>query len=140
MKHVKKVKKPSLPKLKKTAWKLWSKIVRKDSVCKLCGIKYGEIKVNGKPAVLNAHHVIGRENHALSWDLKNGISLCQNCHKYSKIGAHKGGIIFSEWFRITYPDVYDYLLKNYNTEVNITVEYIEEIIKKFKETAKNEQN
>jgi hypothetical protein len=138
MKKSSKPKKPNLAKLKRIAFKLWSEIVRKDGYCKYCEAKNGDLKQNGKPTILNAHHVIGRENYALCWDILNGVCLCQNCHKFSRHGAHRGGIIFSEWFRVTHPETYEYLLRNYNKEVNITVEYVQGIIDNFKEILKNE--
>jgi hypothetical protein len=129
MKKNKKIKKPSIFKLKKQAWKLWSEIVRNKGYCELCGIKYKELNKRGRPTILNAHHVVGRENHNLSWDIENGVSLCSWCHKFSSTGAHKGGIIFSEWFRQKYPERYEYLLKNYQNNVDLTTEYLENIIK-----------
>lgn len=129
---IKKTKKATLPKLRKEAFKLWSEIVRKGGYCELCGVKYRDLKPNGKPVILNAHHIIGRENHALAFDIKNGCSLCQNCHKYSKTGAHKGGIVFSDWFMQKYPEKYQYLLQSYQKVVELNIEYMQNIIESLK--------
>lgn len=124
-----KSKKITIPKLKKKAYKIWSEIVRKRGFCELCGKKYKQIRENGKPVILNAHHIIGRENLKLSWNILNGISLCSYCHKFSKIGPHKGGIIFSDWYQKKYPNNYKYLLETYSQSIELTIEYMEKIIK-----------
>lgn len=137
MKAIKKVKKPKkikLPKLKKQAWVLWSQIVRYVGYCELCGIKYKELNAGGKPTILHAHHIIGRENYMLAWDVKNGVSLCAYCHKFSRTGAHKGGIIFSDWFMKKYPERYEYLLRVYNTSVELTIESMQILIENLTKT------
>lgn len=120
-------------KLKRKAFKIWSQTVRRDRQCEICGIKHGEPTKNGKPAILNAHHIVGRHNLALAWDLKNGISLCSYCHKFSKTGPHQGGIIFSEWFRVNHPEEYAYLLEHHMDNVDITLEHMLEVIKNLEE-------
>lgn len=120
-----------LVKLRKKAFKLWSLRVREIGKCELCGKKYKEINEKGKPTILQAHHIIGRENKRLAWDLNNSICLCSYCHKWSRIGPHRGSIIFSDWFRVNYPEKYDYLLKNWNPEPEATLEYLQEAIKKL---------
>ena len=131
MKAIKKVKKPKkikLPKLKKQAWALWSQIVRHIGHCELCGIKYKELTPKGKPAILNAHHLISRENFSLSWDVKNGISLCQMCHKYSKNSPHKNGLIFSNWYMQKHPENFEYLLENWKGNFDLSIENLQKII------------
>lgn len=119
--------------LKRKAFQLWSLNVRKNGVCEHCGVQNKSIKPNGKPVILHAHHIISRQNKALAWDVKNGICLCAFCHKFSQIGPHQGGIIFAEWFRNKYPDIHEYLLKNYQNEVEITPEHMEVIVEELKE-------
>mgnify|MGYP003595584969 CR=1 FL=1 len=120
-----------LVKLRKKAFKLWSLKVRAGGACELCGKKYKEINEKGKPTILQAHHIIGRENKNLAWDVLNGVCLCSNCHKFSRTSAHRGSIIFTDWFMKKYPDRYDYLLKNYMVEVEPTVEYMQKQIEKL---------
>ena len=137
MKAIKKIKKPkkiSISKLKKHAWKLWSLIGRHKGYCELCGIKYKEINIRGKPTILNSHHVVGRENYALSWDILNSVSLCCFCHKWSPIGPHRGGIIFSDWFMKKYPERYAYLLQSYSTPVELTIESMQILIENLTKT------
>lgn len=140
MKKKKKEKKPKkikLPKLKREAWRLWSLIVRFKGVCEKCGAKYKEINNNGHPTILHSHHVVGRENYSLSWDVLNGVSLCMFCHKYSRIGPHRGGIIFSDWYMKKFPDNYTYLLNHYQDSVELTIEYMQNIIENLKEELNN---
>jgi hypothetical protein len=115
-------------KLRKKAFKLWSLRVRELGVCDLCGKKYKEINEKGKPTILQAHHIIGRENKRLAWDVKNGVCLCSYCHKWSRAGAHRGSIIFTDWFMKKHPDRYDYLIENCNVEVEPTIEYMQKQI------------
>lgn len=139
----KKIKKPNLRKLVKKAFSLWSecgRIMHKNQ-CELCGVHDKEIGKNGKPTVLNAHHIIIRQNKALRFDLRNLCLLCRNCHKYSSHGAHRGTIIFSEWFRNYRPDDYKYLLENENGPIVDDVESVQKVIDdlmKFKEENKDE--
>jgi hypothetical protein len=118
-----------LSKLRKKAFKLWSEKVRSIGHCELCNKKYKEINEKGKPTILQAHHIIGRENKNLAWDVLNGVSLCSFCHKWSRTGAHRGSIIFNEWFRLKYPERYDYLLKNWNTQVEVDITFLTQKIK-----------
>lgn len=88
-----------------------------DNTCEMCGIRVGETKENGKPAILNAHHLIPKESFPnLRYDLRNGCCLCQYHHKFSKDSAHRGGLVFADWFKNKRPQDYAYLLKAYTTE------------------------
>lgn len=114
----KKPKKPKstkvlLAKAKRKAYRVWSEAVRlvHNNTCELCGAVSGETKENGKPVILNAHHIVTRDNPVLRFDIRNGCCLCQYCHKYSRTGAHRGTIVFSEWLRGGRYDDYAYLLK-----------------------------
>jgi len=139
MKHKIFGKKHQIQKLKRKAFKIWSQTVRKNGYCEICGIKHGELTKNGKPAMLNAHHIVGRSNPALAWDLKNGISLCSYCHKFSKTGPHQGGIIFAEWFRVHHPEEYTYLLEHHSNIVDITLEHMLEVIKRLEDESNAKQ-
>jgi hypothetical protein len=133
---MKKVKKPTIPKLRKKAFKLWSEIVRKDGKCEICGCIKGTLNAKGKPVILHAHHLIGRENHALMFDIQNGISLCVGHHKYFKDSAHKGGLVFHDWFMKKYPERYNYLLINAANQVDLNIQTLQEIIKQLEELNK----
>jgi len=78
--------------------KLWKEAIHKrDVVCQVCG----------KESTPNAHHVIGRRNHSVRWDLDNGIILCSGCHTMCNQSAHQDPLWFTEWFIKNYPDRYD---------------------------------
>jgi hypothetical protein len=69
--EMKKVKKKSLAKLKKTADDLWGLIIRtRDPVCRLC---------KARPT-RNAHHIMNRRHKNTRHDLRNGMGLCYRCH------------------------------------------------------------
>lgn len=59
---------------------IWKKDVYKKDLytCQCCGAKNG----NGKHIVLNAHHILNwSDNEEFRYDLDNGITLCDNCHR-----------------------------------------------------------
>ena len=141
MKTVKKIKKPKklkVPKLKKDLWKIWSSIVRHKNYCDLCGIKNGELTKNNKKCVLNAHHLISKDaSYNLAWDVENGISLCQNCHRFSKIGPHKNSLIFANWFNNKYPEKYQYLLDKWMVPFDLSIENLQKIQEILQKTLEN---
>ena len=67
---------------------LWSQIVRSVGRCQYCG----------KTENLHAHHIFGRTNKAVRWDLENGVCLCAGCHKFSRVfSAHETPTEFTIW-------------------------------------------
>jgi hypothetical protein len=104
----------------------WSKAVkvRDDYTCQMCG------SVSG----LNSHHIIGRINYSLRFDLKNGLTLCSSCHKFSRNSAHNNPVYFIDWYKKHYPEDYEYLL----TKKNIIAKYLdyETILQELKEVSK----
>lgn len=107
-----------LKKATNKAFSLWGECGRlfADDRCELCGAHRGDIKENGKPTVLNGHHLRIRDDHSLRFDPHNNSTLCQWCHKFSREGAHRGTILFNEWLRNNRAFDYEYLLKNANGE------------------------
>ena len=101
--------------------KLWSEIIRSKGYCEICGTT-----VN-----LNAHHIVGRINNALRWDLRNGICICVSCHKFSTHSAHNDSIGFMKWFRKNHYKDYLYLCKKRNEIVHYTISDYEEIYQKL---------
>lgn len=83
--------------------KIWSETIRQREFCEMCG----------KPAN-NPHHVIGRRNLTLRWDLRCGCLLCAYCHTLSKFSAHQDPLGFAEYFKKARPDDYEYLLVRRN--------------------------
>ena len=80
--------------IKKKLDVLWSKIIHDRGACEVCGAP-------GK----NAHHIIGRINYALRWDLRNGCLLCIGCH----FKAHNNPIEFLDFIWTNIPGDYLYL-------------------------------
>lgn len=106
-------KKLSPAKLKKECDALWSKIIRKKGTCEVCGKKLN----------LNAHHIIGRKNLTLRFDLKNGCCLCSGCHKFYQQSAHEDPLWFTEWLKQNRPDDYNYLQEQKNKKTT-SIDYL----------------
>ena len=62
----------------------WSRAILSKGVCEVCG----------ETQFLNPHHIEGRRNLRLRWDLRNGVCLCSGCHIFRKDSAHQS----PEWF------------------------------------------
>jgi hypothetical protein len=105
---------------------IWSKIIRFPGKCERCG----------KTQYLNSHHVIGRINYFLRFDLRNGCCLCSSCHVFSKEAAHNDPIGFINWFKDTRPDDYQYLLENRNKIAHYSIYDYQNILKDLKEKLK----
>ena len=67
-------------------------------------------QVCGGTSFLNAHHVIGRRNRNVRWDLDNGVLLCSGCHTFRVQSAHQDPLWFSEWFQDRYPNRYESIM------------------------------
>ena len=104
---------------------LWSEIIRSKKYCERCG----------KPAN-NAHHVIGRVNLVLRWDVRNGCLLCSNCHYLQKYSAHQDPLGLMEWFRKTRPEDYKYLKEKKNETRTFSILDYRKIYKDLKHVAK----
>lgn len=92
--------------LKNKADKLWREAVWKRD-------KY-QCQVCGKEA-RNAHHIVGRRNFRLRWEIDNGITLCPYHHTFSStFSAHQTPTIFAEWFRDMFPDRHHFLMNRVN--------------------------
>lgn len=84
--------------------KLWRDAIHeRDGYCQICG---------HKGSYLNAHHVIGRRNQNLRWELQNGLLLCSGCHALKTLSAHQDPIWFLDWFKQKYPERYEYITSN----------------------------
>lgn len=64
----------------------------------------------GSEKMLNAHHIIPRENMKFMLDVNNGISLCPLHHNFSReISAHKNSIVFYIWMEENRKEQFEYL-------------------------------
>lgn len=118
MKKIKKITKKEIKRQarisKRKQLQEWSSFVRKrdNNFCQICGIKDKELTKNGKPAVLNSHHVLAKEGFYsfLMFDVGNGILICQNCHRFSRVcSAHRQEFAFFIWLMSNKPEQFEYL-------------------------------
>jgi len=74
-------------KAEKAAEKGWRKgcITRDGKVCRCCQRKVVQ-QLALAPERLEVHHVAGRVDQAVRWDVRNGVVLCAECHE--KITRH----------------------------------------------------
>lgn len=80
-------------------WKKKVKLIFNNK-CALCG----------KTEMLNAHHLLPKNELKYRWDIKNGIALCPNCHRFSfQISAHQNPIRFFIFLEEKYPQIIKYL-------------------------------
>ena len=76
----------------------WSKAARtRTPWCEKCGKRDG---------VLHAHHIIGRGNKRLRWDLRNSCVLCYQCHFH---WAETNPLAFADWIRKVRPTDCDHI-------------------------------
>lgn len=110
--------------LKKQCDGLFSKIIRSKGYCEYCG---------RSDLTLNCHHIIGRINHALRFDIRNGCCLCVNCHEFSKDSVKNNSPKFIEWLQINRPKDLEYIKSKSNEIAHYTILDYELIYKKLKE-------
>lgn len=88
--------------------KEWSKKVkaRDDMRCVMCG----------ETKMLNAHHIIPRDNKKFRYDIDNGISLCPLHHQFSRIcSAHGNSYVFVLWFIDYRPEQHQRLMSKFSS-------------------------
>jgi len=68
---------------------VWSKVVKlqASNKCEICG----------KTEYLNSHHMVGRRNLRLRWEIYNGVCLCSGCHTFKTNSAHQNPVWFNTW-------------------------------------------
>jgi len=112
--------------LRKQCDRLWSEIIRSRIFCERCG----------KPAN-NPHHIIGRANYNLRWNIRNGCLLCAYCHVFGSHSAHNDPLGFMEWLKSNRPDDYEYLKWKRNEPVHridyeVTLIVLKEALREIK--------
>ena len=83
--------KPSKKTLKNKLDKAWSQLVKLQAgnKCEVCG----------NSETLNSHHVVGRRNLRLRWEVINGVCLCVKHHKFGNQSAHENPVWFEDWLK-----------------------------------------
>jgi hypothetical protein len=102
------VKKTEIKKLDKK----WSEKIRSKN-CEVC---------NGSDT--NAHHIIGRRNYTLRWDVRNGCSLCPKHHVFGRESAHQDPIWFDQWLEEHRREDLEYLREQRNLVKKQTFEEV----------------
>lgn len=68
--------------------RLWRKacLKRDGKICRCCGrVVVAQLELTANR--LEVHHVAGRADQAVRWDVRNGIVLCSECH--GKVTEHR---------------------------------------------------
>jgi len=92
--------------------KAWSRAILSKGRCEVCSTK----------EYLNAHHVEGRRNLQLRWDLRNGVCLCSGCHVFRKESAHQSPEWFHTWLESNRKEDLEYIMAIRNNIVKWTIE------------------
>ena len=73
---------------------MWSRVVKiqAGNKCEVCGLE-------GDNCRLNSHHIVGRRNYRLRWELYNGVCLCSGCHTFRTLSAHQNPLWFESWLK-----------------------------------------
>ena len=76
---------------------LWRTLVKLKvgDKCEMCGKPDGQ----GRGHSLNAHHIFGRSNYSVRWDVENGVCLTAGNHTLTTHSAHKAPIEFIEFMK-----------------------------------------
>jgi len=115
----------SVSALSKKADVLWSKAVKTkyDHKCAYCG----------KTENLNSHHIFGRNNKSVRWEIGNGICLCAGHHTFSsEFSAHKTPTEFTYWIENEYGREWLHALQQLAHEpLKVTPEYLQDRIEFF---------
>lgn len=122
----------SIASLSKVADILWSRVVRTPWACEYCG----------KTEFLNAHHIFGRNNKWLRWELANWCCLCSGCHTFSSVfSAHKTPTEFTYWLEEKRWKIFiEKLQQLAHIPFKTTTEYLQEQILYFKKELENYGN
>jgi hypothetical protein len=113
-----------IPKINRRLFKIWSEKIRErgNNQCEYCGIAKGEVGKSGKIVnKLDSHHFISRvkKNSFLKWDLNNGVCVCSGCHKFSEDSFHRSPLTTIAWLIKNHPERAEYVLKYFNTKVDL---------------------
>jgi len=97
----------------------WSELVKKRAgyKCEVCGI--------GESGHLNSHHIVGRRNRMVRWDVRDGVCLCVKHHRFGIESAHEDPLWFREWLEENRWEDYAYLYTVKNQIKKWTLEDME---------------
>ena len=92
---------------KKKADKLWRSIGKEFAQCEVCLTL--PVLERVKYTKLDPHHVVGRKNKRLKFDLRNRCWLCFTHHTGGDLSAHNDSKWFNDWFAKHRPEDWEYL-------------------------------
>lgn len=102
------------------AWSLAVK-VRAGYRCEVCG----------KIDTLNSHHIVGRRNRMIRWDVKNGVCACVSHHKFGRESFHEDPLWAKEWLEDKRWEDYAYLYQVKNTIKKWTLDDMQDQLRKL---------
>ena len=86
----------------------------------------------GETHYINAHHIFGRVNRSVRWDLNNGLCLCPFHHTLGSFSAHQNPV-FVDWIKdYIGSEEYNELMIKANTVKKWTYEEKEELLAELK--------
>jgi len=117
--------KPSKKTLKKKLDKAWSQLVKLQAgnKCEVCG----------STEALNSHHIVGRRNLCLRWEVMNGVCLCVKHHKFGNQSAHENPVWFEDWLKENRSQDLKLIRATMNEIQKWTVEDMQEKLKELEE-------
>ena len=90
--------------------RLWSQCVkiRAGYKCEVSGKTKDQCK-------LNSHHIVGKRNFTLRWDIRNGVCISSGKHTLERQSAHQDPEWFRTWMLENRPSDFEYLEAKKNT-------------------------
>jgi hypothetical protein len=109
--------------LKKKLDSLWSELIKREAgnKCEVCG----------RNESINSHHIVGRRNLRLRWELYNGVSLCAGCHVFKTQSFHQNPIWADEWLRKNRSEDYKLVKQTMNEIKKWTMDEMLELREEF---------
>ena len=117
--------KTSKKRLKNKLDACWRTVGKEDAVCEVCAALPPSERV--AYTQLHPHHVVGRINQALRYDLKNRIWLCPSHHALGTKSAHNDPFWFIDWLKEHKPAQYKYIKKHQHDIKQWTIEELEKL-------------
>lgn len=98
-----------MPKSKRTQLEnrldeLWRSVGKNQAVCEVCATLPPDKQV--RYTQIHPHHIVGRNNRLLRWDLRNRCWLCPTHHTLGKVNAQENQ---NGWFRSEFTEKGDWL-------------------------------
>jgi hypothetical protein len=125
---------------------LWRRVGKESARCEVCETLPSDEQFHYSK--LDPHHIVGRSNRLLRWDLRNRIFLCPSHHTLGKLNAqnNQGGWFWSkftekeDWLGKYRPEDKKYLEKMMTIPFKQwTIEQLEEKVKELENYEVNDE-